>query len=298
MTKALGSFSHFILFFCTFFFVFSSIAENRCINLFLPHNVVLLPVRFKPPVVHKAKKFLNEVFVAVITDNFSRAEEILKNSNFKYINAINDNSGSTLLHLVAEKFDYSFAEFLLKNGADPNQKNRLGQTPLHIAASEGERSFVELLLANKADINARDDQGNTPISAAIQISFPGEGYVEVFLKHPDLNPSAVNADGQSLVHLALAQNFPDFARELIRLGADVNTADAKGRTALHWAAIREATLFAEFLIKEGADINAKDESGRTPFDQAREEESNNTLILLFKSKVLFKKDSWRDETID
>lgn len=264
--------------------VSSSFGENRCVDLFLPDNVVLFPRAFKPPVIFKESKFVREIFAAMEDKNFAKAQQMLRANHFKFINTLHPQTGLSILHYATDYFNFSFAQFLLQNGANPNIKNAHGQTALHVATITGHRAFVELLLAHGADVNAKDLRGNTPMANALEISLPGDGFLDIFLKQPLLDVNSVNADGLSLVHISLRLNIPFYALQLMQLGADVNSADPHGRTPLHWAAIHDNVVMAGYLIKQGADLDAKDNQDMTAMDYAREEQNTATLTLISRAK--------------
>ena len=59
-------------------------------------------------------------------------------------------------------------EGLLKNGADPNQRDRISPiTPLHLAVCYEMPDAVELLLERGADPNARAARSRTPLHCAV-----------------------------------------------------------------------------------------------------------------------------------
>ena len=97
---------------------------------------------------------------------------------------MSDNYGSNALFFTrkAETVNY-----LLKNGADINKKNKSGRTPLiqHSLAYENQ-DHVKFLLEKGADINAQDNKGNTLLMYAIALR--NESLINEILKlNPDVN---------------------------------------------------------------------------------------------------------------
>ncbi|XP_052751343.1 protein phosphatase 1 regulatory subunit 12A isoform X13 [Galleria mellonella] len=56
----------------------------------------------------------------------------------------------------------------------------------------------------------------------------------------------------------------DEVQRLLKMGADINTANVDGLTALHQACIDDNLDMVEFLISHGADVNRRDNEGWTP----------------------------------
>ena len=57
-------------------------------------------------------------------------------------------------------------EVLLRHGADPNQKDRLGNTAMHLAACTNHVPVVTLLLRAGTDLTTLDNNGRTPLQLA------------------------------------------------------------------------------------------------------------------------------------
>jgi ankyrin repeat protein len=62
--------------------------------------------------------------------------------------------------------DLERVKFLLKKGADVNNKGSDGEAPLHIAVTNGDIEMIALLLDRKASIDGRDTDGFTPLALA------------------------------------------------------------------------------------------------------------------------------------
>lgn len=77
---------------------------------------------------------------------------------------------------------------------------------------------------------------------------------------------ATNSDTR-LADAAQNQNT-QAVRSLLKLHADVNTAQADGTTALHWAARWNDAEMADLLIAAGANVKAKNRFGATPLSLA------------------------------
>ena len=60
-------------------------------------------------------------------------------------------TGTTLLHVAAEKGHLEILEFLIQNGVNPNSKNNDDETAMHKAARNGFSNIVQFLLENGGD---------------------------------------------------------------------------------------------------------------------------------------------------
>ncbi|WP_050978422.1 ankyrin repeat domain-containing protein [Beggiatoa alba] len=72
--------------------------------------------------------------------------------------------GTSLKHTVVENTD--FINLLLKNGANPNIRNKQQETPLIPAIYQGRIATVELLLNSGANVNFQTVNGYTPLMLA------------------------------------------------------------------------------------------------------------------------------------
>jgi ankyrin repeat protein len=158
-----------------------------------------------------------------------------------------DVRGNTLLHYVLNPyftmiphhetmtyddintFRYQTMDWLLNQGADPNVQNEDGLTALRLAFIEGYgHKFYKRLFKAGTDPNIADVGGFTVLSSA----------------HPD--------------DVAL----------LVAHGIDINHQCHIGNTVLHDAVGNNEPEFAKALIEHGADIYIKNKYGRTPKDYA------------------------------
>ena len=85
--------------------------------------------------------------------------------------------------------NYEATEFLLSEGADPNNPNNLGETPLHQAADNSQYSIAELLLSQKADPNFQQNDGDSPLHHA---AFRGDQKMVQILLAANADPNLMN----------------------------------------------------------------------------------------------------------
>lgn len=164
-----------------------------------------------------------------------------------------DSSSSTLLHVAVENDNVEVVRELVKLGLEVGAEDSAGNTPIHRVKSlevfqalsgekltaeivckknkHGQTAFMNLasLFAfNKCpeelfnefmnygvDVNAPDNQGNRIIQAVNT-----EDWAKMLIKH-GADPLVVNASGENLVHLALRNQKWDLARWLL-LNTDID----------------------------------------------------------------------------
>lgn len=78
---------------------------------------------------------------------------------------------------------------------------------------------------------------------------------------PDINVR--NAEGQNLLHTAIAYANQSAISELLRLGIDVNAQDSKGQTPLHYAATYQNVDTAEQILSNGGNLSLVDLQGNS-----------------------------------
>src|SRR5581483_9517718 len=227
--------------------------------------------------------------------------------------------GTTALMMAAA--DPEKVRLLLAAGADVNARAKSGFTALVAASAyRGTTEVVRLLLDKGAEVKPKD--GKQPIfnaSAAFLATVTGEteklgllldkgadirqkmtlfGQFDTFaflysggqqdvpmvsyLIKRGVPVDFADADGITLLAGAAFSNFPELARALIALGADVNHVASLGMTPLLYAANMDFgnTELLEILIKAGADLKAKNKDGLTALALARKFNHANNLRVL------------------
>jgi len=98
-----------------------------------------------------------------------------------------------------------------------------------------------------------------------------------FFKLRELANSALNADGDSALHVACQQDRPHYIRPLLGLGCSPNQQNHAGNTALHLAVKEENLNCVESFLKgtppissliEELDLSLKNDDGLTPLHMA------------------------------
>lgn len=79
-----------------------------------------------------------------------------------------------------------------------------------------------------------------------------------------LNPSSINDQGISCLHLAAQNNHILVINYLLKLGVDINIQDYDRKTALHWAVYYNHYDTVEYLLLENASVDIVDKDKNYP----------------------------------
>jgi len=167
--------------------------------------------------------------------------------------------GKTPLFAAVKEGNFEIADVLLRNGADPNHKDKRGLTAL-IEAQSAE--VVELLAKHGADMNATDNQGRTKLDDAI--SWGNENLVESLLKG-GADPNGTTGFGSYLMYAVIFEK-QEMVKALVKYGADPNATDKHERTILE-SAVTGPTEILQTLLEAGANPDVPDKRGATPLER-------------------------------
>ncbi|MGN6495880.1 MAG: ankyrin repeat domain-containing protein [Tsuneonella sp.] len=76
-------------------------------------------------------------------------------------------TGDGVLHIVTQRRDLVWLEFLLSRGANPNAENAKGVSPLALATSLGWLEGMDALLGAGARVDDANSTGETPLITAV-----------------------------------------------------------------------------------------------------------------------------------
>lgn len=187
-----------------------------------------------------------------------------------------------------------------ENEAPPEWKG----SALHVAVIERDVAAVRKLLKQKADPNEKDNYGDAPLKtvAAMKISDPKPRPPDVVRREMEKDRKAQieifrlllksGADANLRGNYGLTPlmqiniyNYPaDHAINLLSLlienGADVNLQDEEGYTALMLAAKNGNSKVVDFLLEKGSDAKALNCEKKTALDYARDSKNTETIKIL------------------
>ncbi|XP_069498178.1 CARD- and ANK-domain containing inflammasome adapter protein-like [Ambystoma mexicanum] len=106
--------------------------------------------------------------------------------------------------------------------------------------------------------------------------------LEALLRGYDVN--AINAFGETLLHVAAANGRVPVIELLIKMGAKIDLKDQNGRTALHRAAENGHADAVRVLLRAGANMYALDKDGHTPLHLAAQHQHLGILKIMLEEE--------------
>ena len=93
--------------------------------------------------------------------------DMLAEGSPNLINTRDITSGETALHLVTQRRDLTWMQFLLAKGANVNARDARGATPLVVACNLNFTEGVDLLVGRGARVDESNMSGETPLITAV-----------------------------------------------------------------------------------------------------------------------------------
>ena len=169
--------------------------------------------------------------------------------------------GFTALHMAAYYGLGPVVDFALKNGADPEAKERRGLTPVWFSVSGNHPGVLRQLIARKVNLGIKNQMGDGLLHRAAQ-----GGLLEVFGILLQQGLKLDERDLQMATPLAIALNRDDAAilKLLADNGYDLKALSDPAFSLLHYGAMAGVRVI-HYLLDNGWEINPKDQAeGRTP----------------------------------
>ncbi|QHO17825.1 E3 ubiquitin-protein ligase KEG [Arachis hypogaea] len=143
-----------------------------------------------------------------------------------------------------------------ENGSDYissllESQNVDGQTALHLACRRGSAELVEAILEYKeANVDVLDKDGDPPLVFALAAGSPD--CVRCLIKrNANVTSRLRDGLGPSVAHVCAYHGQPDCMRELLLAGADPNAVDDEGESVLHRAVAKKYTDCAIVILENG-----------------------------------------------
>lgn len=177
-----------------------------------------------------------------------------------------DSTGCTALHHCAAAGRASAIQFLLTRGANATITNKHNQTALDTARAAKHQKATAVLAVHELH-----QQGITEelyASALMQAVCRGDAARVTLLHEAGADLTAIDADGNNLVHIALLHNRSNLLPLLKALGVCINARNDKGMTPLFTEISLNRADNIELLHRLGAKMALSLPDGRTPLQYA------------------------------
>ncbi|XP_063572177.1 E3 ubiquitin-protein ligase MIB2 isoform X12 [Pongo abelii] len=194
-----------------------------------------------------------------------------------------DDEGNTALHYAALGNQPEAARVLLNAGCRADALNSTQSTALHVAVQRGFLEVVRALCERGCDVNLpQDAHSDTPLHSAISAGTGASGIVEVLTEVPNIDVTATNSQGFTLLHHASLKGHALAVRKILaRARQLVDAKKEDGFTALHLAALNNHREVAQILIREGrCDVNVRNRKLQSPLHLAVQQAHVGLVPLL------------------
>lgn len=138
-------------------------------------------------------------------------------------------AGYNALQAAVAAKDFTLVDYFLRQeGVEVNSSAGSFMSPLHLAVKGGDLDIVTALVDAEADRDKVEDLDNTPLHLATT-----REVAELLCTDNNLN--AININGRTPLHEAVAKNNIEVVRFLIEKNADLTIQDYEGKTPLDLA---------------------------------------------------------------
>ena len=162
-----------------------------------------------------------------------------------------DQNLQTALHLAGfYNTSSEILQYLIDQGIDVNDLDRLGQTALHEIVRHNNPAAVQVLLQKQANVNASDFKGNSPLHLA------KDGKIAQLLINAQANINAQNIDGETPLMIAIRKGYKTVVQTLLQNNANLYLQNIRNQTVFDL--INNPKLLCQYRQQDVTDQDCKD----------------------------------------
>ncbi|XP_039581032.1 palmitoyltransferase ZDHHC13 isoform X2 [Passer montanus] len=191
-----------------------------------------------------------------------------------------DKENVTLLHWAAINNRQELVKYYISKGAVVDQLGGdLNSTPLHWTIRQGHLPMVMLLLKCGADPSLIDGEGFSSIHLAVLFQHMP---IIAYLIAKGQNIDTTDFNGQTPLMLTAQKAIgPEPMKFLLKFNPSLNAVDnVQKNTALHWAIASGNTSAVDLLLEAGASLDIKNIKGERPLDIAYESQNHFMVYMI------------------
>lgn len=169
------------------------------------------------------------------------------------------------LEAAVKRKDFDILRTILKKEFDRDTLNRVVSNMYIYDTNSG---VIRMLTEAGADINHKNSYWGTLLMKFVQYENANPDFVKDLI-NIGANVNAINDDGKTPLMYAARDGSSSVVKVLLEAGANVNTVDNSRKTALMYAAEKNTPDVVNVLLDAGAKIDMKDKDGRKAVDYAK-----------------------------
>ncbi|WP_440121146.1 ankyrin repeat domain-containing protein [Tenacibaculum sp. Ill] len=216
--------------------------------------------------------------------NLARGNKDVNTFNYFLNKGVNpnqsDDNDNTPLIIAASRNSLEIVQLLSEKTKNINHTNKKGHSALTYAVEYNSEAVVDYLVKNEANIEVKDNKGNSLAYYLVKSYHPKKvnDFTEKMnlLTNNGLNLTKLQANKNTLFHIAIEKNNIDLLKKINTLKIDVNAKNSEGLTPLHLAVMQaNNTDVIKYLLSIGAKKSITTDFDETVHDLAKENEILN-----------------------